>query len=353
LSLRFTRRRLAAAAVVTATALALVGCSSGAAPTSTSTSTSSDDAAWDSIVAKAEQEGSVTIYSSQIPQILQDAAAQFMQEYPKIKVNAVRLVYGDVMTRYDAELKSGAQTADILETPFGAAESTNPAWFEKLDDQMPNLADYDKKYVRDDKVVALNGFPYIIAYNTNTVKKSELPKTWKDLPNSKWKGKGVFTDPRTSAAYTSWVALMDKSYGDGYLKDWASMDWAVVSSGVTGAQQVAAGAYELAAPVVPTHLTDLVAQGAPIAYVMPTPVHDSTMDSGITAKAAHPNAAKVFLNWYMGKAGQTVACHYDMATNYQPLISSCQAKLPKDAVLGTPTVPTADATRWFSLLGLK
>ncbi len=334
-------------------AIALVGCSATpATPEETSTG-SPDSAAWDEIVAAAEAEGSVTIYSSQIPTILTDSAAAFMEEYPNIQVNAVRMTFGDLMTRYDAELSAGAETADLLETPLGAAAFSNPEWFADLDDTMPNLAEYSADSIVDDKVVALNGFPYIIAFNTDKIDKKDIPTTWEGLTDPEFKGVGVLTDPRTSAAYTSWAYLMDETYGDDYLKALGNQGWGLVDSGVTAAQQVAAGAYELAAPVVPTHLTELLAQGAPIDFVMPTPVHLSFQDTGVTAEASHPNAAKVFLNWYMGEEGQKIACNYDMIATLPSLLNVCQAKLPDEYLVGTVDITADQKTKMWELLKLQ
>ena len=130
----FTGNQVAIASAVAAVVM-LTGCS--AAPNGPGDDVRVDS--WDAIVASAEEEGSVTIYSAQTEGIVNDSAAAFQEEYPMIQVNVVREGAASIVARVGEELTAGAPTADIVEVSLNMAEANNPDWFAELDPLMPNL----------------------------------------------------------------------------------------------------------------------------------------------------------------------------------------------------------------------
>ena len=167
--------------------------------------------------------------------------------------------------------------------------------------------------------------------------------------SSKWQGKGILTDPRSSPGYASVMNLMRTTYGDEALVSLGELDWQLADSGTANPQHVAAGSATLGAPTVLSLMTELMDAGAPIDYVVPTPVHTAFVTSGILADAAHPNAAKVFLNWYMSEVGQQIPCEYTMSPTLPGF--DCEAmNLPEDRVAATLVSPEDSAQMW-NLIG--
>ena len=71
---------------------------------------------WEDIVAAAEKEGNVTIYSGQGTDQLNELAAKFQEKYPKIKVEVVRGVETALAPKVEAEARTGKGVADIFVT---------------------------------------------------------------------------------------------------------------------------------------------------------------------------------------------------------------------------------------------
>ena len=113
--------------------------------------------------------------------------------------------------------------------------------------------------------MTLQTSPFVIQYNTQQVSSAEVPKTWSEVLDAKWKGKIVLTDPRISNIYLGWVDAMEKRFGAGFLKRFAAQDFKLTQSGAAGAQMVAAGAYALNFPAYATFAVPLIEKKAPIA----------------------------------------------------------------------------------------
>ena len=138
--LRRRRLTLNSVALCAAAALLLAGCGSDengaeAGPASGS---------WSDIVAAAEKEGKVTVYSGQGTKQLQDLAAKFQQKYPKIKVEIVRGVETDFIPKLEAEARTGKGIADIAAITDRAWMSANKDNFEAPRGEAFNAPEYNK-----------------------------------------------------------------------------------------------------------------------------------------------------------------------------------------------------------------
>ncbi len=93
--------------------------------------------------------------------------------------------------------------------------------------------------------------------------------------------------------------------------------------------------------------------GAPVAWVPLDPVSLTLQAAGITAKAPHPNAARLFLDFMISRAGQDVFRDRD----YIPMHPDVPAKNPKlkpetggyKAVVYSPEEVDANAKRWATI----
>ena len=91
-----------------------------------------------------------------------------------------------------------------------------------LDKYIPKSA---SKIVDAFKAVDPDGYFHItsaglvlINYNIEKMKGKELPKTWKDLLDPKWKGEITTGHPSFSGYVGTWVIMMKKLYGWDYFK---------------------------------------------------------------------------------------------------------------------------------------
>jgi iron(III) transport system substrate-binding protein len=68
--------------------------------------------------------------------------------------------------------------------------------------------------------------------------------------------------------------------------------------------RVIAGEYAIGLEMNNTHAAISAAQGAPVAWVPLNPVSETLQIAGIAKAAPHPNAARLFLDFMVSRAGE-------------------------------------------------
>ena len=81
------------------------------------------------LVAAANEEGTVTLYSSQGLDQLNALGDAFEEQYPEIDVEVVRGVDGDIIPRLETEMSTGTSGADlvVMAAPHGSRRTPTPA----------------------------------------------------------------------------------------------------------------------------------------------------------------------------------------------------------------------------------
>ncbi len=298
------------------------------------------------VLAAALKEGQVTIYVSSAAPVVDAAIAGFNAAVPGIEVNALRLATAPLTTRYAQEVSAGVNEPDVIDLSATELFETNPDWFAELSaTDIPVLADWPASAVKPRYVNAQQGIE-LIAYNTDLVTGDNIPKTWEDILDPQFKGKGLLIDPRSSNTYLSWLDQMDTAYGPEYIEKLRDQDFTLVEGGTQGVQQVAAGGAMLVIPPAYAHAKPFMDKDAPIAVSMP---HESSDIApigpqhswGIPAKAPHPNAAKVFLAWFLSEESQKINC--EISGGASALISGYDKCLdPSDAFIPAETPMTQE-----------
>jgi len=139
---------------------------------------------------KAKAEGEVN-YWGQVEYDLVWAGDYFNKRFPGIKVNIVADPQGP--TKMIAESRSGKVSADVTQQTLGSVlEVQKRGLLAKID---WSLAGVDKRNVLlDGEAGAMHNFVYSILYAKGKVATADLPKSWDDLLDPKWKGKLVISD---------------------------------------------------------------------------------------------------------------------------------------------------------------
>ncbi|HEY7742745.1 MAG TPA: extracellular solute-binding protein, partial [Burkholderiales bacterium] len=136
----------------------------------------------------AKKEGTVVIYTSAPPDDMAVLSAAFEKKHG-VKLQVWRASSEKVVQRAVTEARAGRFEADIIETNGPDIEALQR---EKLLQEVrsPHLADLipgASPPHREWLSMRLN--IWVAAYNTKLVRKDELPKTYEELANPRWKGK--------------------------------------------------------------------------------------------------------------------------------------------------------------------
>jgi iron(III) transport system substrate-binding protein len=128
--------------------------------------------------------------------------------------------------------------------------------------------------------------------------------------NPKWKGKIALLDPRTpGAGQCLWSFFWDIK-GEEYLTKLINQDLFVTRNQRQIADALAKGTLAIGIGVGFYTLDPFLKSGLPLKQLPPLkeglPTSNGSGVIGIVKNPPHPNATKVFINWFLGKEGQTL-----------------------------------------------
>jgi len=269
-------------------------------------------------VEKAEAEGALTLYSTD-PEKGQVALLKaFTEQFPKITTSYVRLQAGALYAKILAERQAKTFTADILNiSDLGMVQDFQRRGGLKQY-VSPEMTAFKPQYksVPEGFFTASCIITAGIAYNPNIVKPDEAPKTWEDLLDPKWKDAVNVKVSNSGLQHATWFVLkpiLAKDYFDKFgLNKPRAFDSYVQQYGrlVDGQDKVIMAAQY-------SGFIEFKAKGAPVAFVFPAAGAPATQQSaGVVADAPHPNAAELFLDWYLSPIGQRA--YADVLFNHSP-----------------------------------
>lgn len=265
------------------------------------------------VLADARAEGEVTVYTSQDADISNATAEAFKKAVPGIEVRLLRLASVELNSRISGEFNSSVYEDDLIIGSDARIFNGHEDWWKPLTPQMiPTMSALPAAAISPNWLTVIQSVS-MIAINTSMLSDAEAPRVWTDLLKPEFKGKGLLVDPRNSSTYMTWLDFMDKFYGDDFLTKLKDQNFALVSAGAPGVQEIAAGGGEFAFPVGQAHINPVKAKGAPVAPVKPwensdIPATGAETAVAISAHAKHPNAAEVYLSWFLTPAAQKINC---------------------------------------------
>lgn len=262
----------------------------------------------------AATNGGVIIMRDALFESLHQAMSQaFNAEYKKhgLSVRIERMQSGQQFNLYEQELRSGRVSNDIMAL-------VEPGIFLGLNQQnkfTPFCSPHNKDY--PDWALSKNCgyFPYVayfqyLSYNTERVKGNDIPRSWNDLTDPKWKGKVSLLDPRIGGGNYYFAFSMMKLFG----KDW--FDKARRNDPLLGNGHGAVNSQLLSGErLVGVNLSVLVRDFGKFPGGKGGPVGESYPIEGVTllvggmaVTKGGPNTAggKVFVEWASSLAGQKV-----------------------------------------------
>jgi iron(III) transport system substrate-binding protein len=144
---------------------------------------------------------------------------------------------------------------------------------------------------------------HVLVYNTNLVKKEDVPRTYEDLINPKWKGKIVIRDD-DFPTFGMMLRVMGKDKGLNFMRRLAAQGVELRSGSTLAIQDISAGAVPLGMNLYGTRVEELKKKRAPVDWIPMEFVLVSIEPLSVAAKAPNPNAARLFVDFLLSKEGQ-------------------------------------------------
>jgi len=249
----------------------------------------------------AKKEGKLNLYGSMRDDEAKAVHDAFEKKYPGVKVDYFRSSEDKLVSKILTEAKAKAYNFDVLITTAGSLlksfdlplKWTPPS----ASGIIPDLLDPDgtttPAYINTN----------VIQYNTKLVAKNDVPKSYEDLSNPKWQGKLCLED----SDFEWFVGLqkyMGKEKALDLFKRIAANKPAMRNGHGLLSDLVASGECPIAINNYGNQVARAQKKGAPTDFVAINPVITIVAPGLISKNAPHPNAAKLYLNWFTSKEGQ-------------------------------------------------
>jgi iron(III) transport system substrate-binding protein len=255
------------------------------------------------LIQGAKKEGQIVFYNSHT--WFKAVAQEFEKKYPFIKVAEWRADGADVMKRVIEESQAGRFLADVVESTAGNIGGIQSHGLLQ-EHRSPELRFFDDDVMMKGK----NGVYYwadretyiSLGFNTNHIPAAEAPKRLNDLLDPKWKGKMSLAGGATAAR---WVGAVIEMAGREFIEKLSGQDVNVHKlSGAALANLVVTGEVPMSPTIFDSNIFVAKSKGAAVEWRPVDPVVANVGYSGLVAKAPHPHAALLFLDYIHSKEGQ-------------------------------------------------
>ena len=258
------------------------------------------------LIEGAKREGGLTLYTSQQLSDTNPIVEAFEKRYG-IKVKVWRSGPDNVVPRILNEAKSKRFEFDVVETEGQALEALQrekqlqPVKTPYLQDLLPQALRPHGEWVGTRLLI------FAQAYNTNLIKREDLPKSWQDLANPKWKGK-LGIEIKDDEWFYSLIQQMGEEKGLKLFREIGASNGFSVRKGHTLLTNlVASGEVPLALTVYNSRVEQLKNKGAPIDWFVLQPAIAQVNGAGVSRNAQHPYSALLFFDFLLSEAQAILA----------------------------------------------
>jgi len=264
----------------------------------------------------AKKEGAITLYSSAVIADTDAIIDAFQKKYG-VPVRLWRGSSDDILRRAVTEARGGRYDADLAETAGNAmegiererllAEVASPV-FAQL---MPQAAVPHRGWIADRLSV------FTAAYNTTVIKPADVPKSYQDLTDPKWQGKlGISNEADDANWFMAVADAMGQEKAVALFRKIAMTNGMSVRRGHTLLSNlVVAGEVPLALNLYGYRVNELKQHAAPVEGIVLPPAFALPTGIGAMAKAPHPNAALLLLDFYLTDGQRILAERGNVPTN--------------------------------------
>jgi iron(III) transport system substrate-binding protein len=297
------------------------------------------------IAAAARTEGALNLYTTIAEKDLATIVDSFEARYG-IDVIAWRAGTDKVLQRAVAEAAAGRHEMDVVH--FGSPEMEAlsregillPVTSPVHEDLLPGSVPAHRQWAAT--VLSV----WVQAYNTTLIDSKDLPRTYSDLLDPKWRGKlGI------EAKDQDWFAavidvLGGREVGLTFFQRLAAGGLSVRVGHTLLTNMVISGEVPLALTVYNYMPEQARKKGAPIDWFALEPAIARSNAVGVARRAAHPNAALLFYEYLLSEEAQRSFVNMD----YVPSNSKVPSPLKGVSILQTDPVRTLDESETWTRL---
>ena len=253
---------------------------------------------------KAKQEGNLIVYSVWDVEHLKVITDAFMKRYPGIKATYWQGRNPEIVTRALTEFQGGQASFDVV-----LSDNAPPVIRAAGAIMSYNTVQRVVLYLHDPTLPTVSLQIQALAYNTKKIKPADLPKSWEEVANPKYKGMIALDDPMRAGPLSSMLAGLKTQWKDdarfnNFLRNLKALGVPVHKSTSAMFRLVISGEYAICMPALLHDVMEEMHKGTPVDYVKTVPPVVFPRQAGIYAKSPNPNSAKLFAEWLISDEGQ-------------------------------------------------
>lgn len=259
------------------------------------------------LIKAACAEGRLSIYQIAVTPTIDSIDELFRKTFGCIELQDIRAASGELETRFAAAVRSGS-VPDILEgTDIGKLQiHADEGHFQKYTPAGASAAGAtsDQWYPQFEAIMGV-----LIAKDSIPSETIDEQASWNDVLTHLKGVKVSYVSPGaggTSLAFYDFVSHGLPSGKESFKSFREANPGLTQSTSRPAAQAVASGQAEAALPMALATAVELIDSGAPLQFVVPTPVVAVKAGFGIAAQAQHPNAAKLWAEFALSKPVQAL-----------------------------------------------
>ena len=283
----------------------------------TTVAISPTEVAWSKVIDAAKKEGKVNVYSYNMTGDIGIAVAKAFKQKYGIDVEILTGMATALNERILTEQRMKTVVADIQDSNSSNTGNLKDAGATVGSSELPALRQSGvwrvEPWASDpEKHIMIHTLAYYTSFiNTDVVKASDEPKSFRELTQPKWRGKVIQTDPRiVSGSGNFFTTLLQRKLMDQEtVRAIGTNNVNYVTTDQESRTGLIQGRYSLILMVSPGSFATALKEGItlpvkPLAFEEGTLVTNRAMTA--IKGSPHPNAAKLLMDWLLTLEGQTV-----------------------------------------------
>ncbi len=252
----------------------------------------------------ANKEEAVVWYTAMNTADVEAVRKRFREKYPSLTLTVLRQPGEKIRTRILTEVDAGKFFWDVVSLNHLDMDALNQEGLLAAYLSPETKNGYPQGAVAaDGRWTAIYIRQYIIGYNTALIPRSEAPKDWQDLLQSKWKGKFAM-DESDVEWYAAMLDYLGPEKGQRFMRALARQNPQFRRGHSLLSKLLVAGDFPLAL-VHAAEVDEARMAGVPVDWVRTLdPIVTSPSQIAISGKAPHPRAARLLVDLLLSAEGQ-------------------------------------------------
>jgi iron(III) transport system substrate-binding protein len=261
------------------------------------------------ILEGAKKERQLVVYTSMTVDQMQQILNAFKTKYPFIEPHMFRAVGERLLTKILTETQSGRYEFDVVQS------AETQAYVLQKNSLLGRYASPEAKSLPKSFVdpqgywAAVYIMPNVVGFNTKLLNRKDVPKNEQDLLDPKWKGK-IGMDPTKPEWFVWMLKRMGQEKGMAYMRRLAAQELRLHPGLSLLTNLLAAGEFPLALNTYLHSVEEVKKKGGPADWAAFDPVFTKFQPIEMSAKAPHPNAAKLFIDFVLSLEGQRIIASF-------------------------------------------